>query len=333
MSAQTGIRATDDLLSVFNQSNAKSNPAARAIKASIRNESIVVADTLTPSGTWESDWNGIAGWLEDRIPCYVLYRLDAGNNGDGSASWILLQYVPDNSPVREKMLYAATKASFTKEIGDSWFVDSVYATSKSDLTLEAYKAHVASSKLAGPLTEAEKTLQKVKLEEARFDGVGTRRSNTASGISFPLTDEASKAVQELIAGSNDAIELKIENETIDISASPALSHSGIPSIIATEPRFVVFRFSHDWEGQKLAPTVFVYSCPPSSSVKHKMLYSSTKAGIVQTLEAAGVTIEKKLEVDSVDEMNASSLTDELHPQASSGAKQTFSKPRPPGRKR
>lgn len=70
--------------------------------------------------------------LAEKQPAYFLVRL-----GDSKASseWIFLCYVPDVAPIRQKMIYAATRASLTKDLGDSHFTDSIYGTNKVLLSL------------------------------------------------------------------------------------------------------------------------------------------------------------------------------------------------------
>lgn len=48
----------------------------------------------------------------------------------GEYNWLFLCYVPDNAKIRDKMLYASTRATLTKELGDYRFVDSIYGTDK-----------------------------------------------------------------------------------------------------------------------------------------------------------------------------------------------------------
>lgn len=69
--------------------------------------------------------------LAEKQPAYFLVRL-----GDSKASseWIFLCYVPDVAPIRQKMIYAATRASLTKDLGDSHFTDSIYGTNKVPLS-------------------------------------------------------------------------------------------------------------------------------------------------------------------------------------------------------
>ena len=68
-------------------------------------------------------------YLDETTPSYILIRLDDKAN-TGNYNWLFLSYVPDNAKVRDKMIYASTRASLTKELGDNHFTDSIYGTTK-----------------------------------------------------------------------------------------------------------------------------------------------------------------------------------------------------------
>lgn len=47
--------------------------------------------------------------FERHTAAFVLYRLDSTDASAGSHEWMLLSYVPDGSPVKQRMLYASTR--------------------------------------------------------------------------------------------------------------------------------------------------------------------------------------------------------------------------------
>ncbi len=47
--------------------------------------------------------------FERHTAAFVLYRLDSTDASAGSHEWVLLSYVPDGSPVKQRMLYASTR--------------------------------------------------------------------------------------------------------------------------------------------------------------------------------------------------------------------------------
>lgn len=51
-----------------------------------------------PVGSWEKDYDSfVLPLLEDKQPCYILYRLDS-QNAQGY-EWIFIAWSPDHSPV------------------------------------------------------------------------------------------------------------------------------------------------------------------------------------------------------------------------------------------
>ncbi|CAH1969573.1 unnamed protein product [Acanthoscelides obtectus] len=68
----------------------------------------------------------------------------------------------------------------------------------------------------------------------------------------------------------------------------------------------------------LSPTyshsIFIYSMPGySCPIKERMLYSSCKNPLTDTITILGLEIAKKLEIDSGDELTEKNLYDEVHP--------------------
>ena len=60
------------------------------------------------------------------ISCYS--RLDSKNSM--GFEWLMITWSPDDSPVRQKMLYASTKATLKKEFGGAQIKDEVFGTVK-----------------------------------------------------------------------------------------------------------------------------------------------------------------------------------------------------------
>ena len=47
------------------------------------------------------------------MPCYILFRMDSATK-DG---WLLANWVPEKTKVRQKMLYASSRETLKKELG------------------------------------------------------------------------------------------------------------------------------------------------------------------------------------------------------------------------
>jgi len=106
------------------------------------------------------------------------------------------------------MLYASSRASLFKSLGSALFTDSIYATSKADLTSEAYQAHLQHLAAPKPLSARELEMADVRAAEtssASYQGSRSRATHVGAGIGFKWTPEIEEAVTELGRGDNCAI--------------------------------------------------------------------------------------------------------------------------------
>ena len=80
--------------------------------------------------------------------------------------------------------------------------------------------------------------------------------------------------------------IDVPNESIELASTCSVDADGLSSAISDhEPRYSFFRYSHDHEGQTQSPIVFIYTCPTGSKIKERMLYASSRAGIISTAES------------------------------------------------
>jgi twinfilin-like protein len=103
------------------------------------------------------------------------------------------------------------------------------------------------------------------------------------------------------------------------------------TISPTEPRYSFYRYTHTHAGEESSPVLFIYTCPSGSKIKERMLYAASSRSAQQLAEAeAGLTIAKKIEASSPEDVTKDSVDDDLHPKIE--VKKAFERPRRPGRK-
>jgi twinfilin-like protein len=96
------------------------------------------------------------------------------------------------------MLFASTRLTLVRELGIERFRETIFATTKEELTKEGFEKHDKHVKLAAPLTEEEQTLGDVKRKEAEEGrGMNERKSHVSSGVSMPVSDDALSALKQL----------------------------------------------------------------------------------------------------------------------------------------
>ncbi|XP_076012600.1 twinfilin-2-like isoform X1 [Genypterus blacodes] len=345
MSHQTGIDATFELKDFLARAR---GGAIRIMKIVIINEELVLESYREPAQSWDKDYDHfLLPLLMPQEPCYILYRLDS-QNAHGY-EWIFIAWSPDQSPVRQKMMYAATRATLKKEFGGAHIKDEMFGTVEDDLCFQGYLRHMSSCSSPAPLTAAEQELQRIKVTEDERRRLATprarvtmefgidKRAQTLQGLAFPLQEEAKRALQQLRQKRINYIQLRldVDKETIElVHTNPTETHE-LPYRIPTDsPRYHFFVFKHSHQGQLQEALVFIYSMPGyTCSIKERMLYSSCKNRLLEEVERDyQLEVNKKMEIDSGDGLTEDFLYEEVHPMEHT-LKQAFAKPRGPGGKR
>ncbi|CAO3689390.1 unnamed protein product [Umbelopsis vinacea] len=320
MSNQSGIQGniyrlvSQELAAAF--ANAVSSGQTRILRISIAKESLIENGQSPVSGSFEEDFGELQKYLDESQPAFILVRLDSKTSA-GEYNWLFIAFVPDNAKVRDKMLYASTRATLTKELGDYRFVDSMWGTNPTEFTLDGYKKHKSHQTAEAPLTARERELAEIKLEESKAasNHMGTNvRKTYAAGVAIPLSEEAHAALKEL--GKSDrphnyvSLRLENENETIQLDNASTVSVGNLAKTVpSNSPRFTFYAYDH---GEEEASLVFIYTCPPSSKLREKMLYSCSRGGAIATAEAeADVKVVKKLETSDPSDLTEEYLKEEI----------------------
>ncbi|XP_062853935.1 twinfilin-2 [Trichomycterus rosablanca] len=313
----------------------------RLIQVLIQNEQLVLGTCHDPFQSWDKDYDlFLLPLLDPEEPCYFLYRLDSQNAL--GYEWIFISWSPDQSPVRKKMLYAATRATVKKEFGGGHVKDELFGTVVEDICLQGYLRHDSSNSTPAPLTHAEQELQRIKITEGKVKQVITEvgvetKPQTLQGLAFPLQAEARHALQQLKERRVNYIQLRLdtEKETIElVHTNPTAIEELCSRIPTNSPRYHFFLYKHSHEGAYLESVVFIYSMPGySCSVKERMLYSSCKSRLLEDVERDFyIQVAKKIEIESGDELTEQYLYEEIHPKQHAH-KEAFAKPRGPAGKR
>ena len=177
----------------------------RGLVASIKNEQLVPIEVITQSSNdFFEDIGALQPLLKDNEAAYIIVRRYQ-NSPSGYAA---VTYVPDTANVRQKMLFAATRLMLVRELGTERFRDTLFVTTKQELTAEGWRKHDKHGELQAPLTEEEQTLQGVREAEAEAGrGTTSRSSHVSSGLSFPMSDEALSALKALMEGGDNLVQL------------------------------------------------------------------------------------------------------------------------------
>lgn len=172
-------------------------------------------------------------------------------------------------------------------------------------------------------------MREVEMKEIRLNEINTNihtdtRQQTLGGIKCPMTADASRAIEDLRRGAYNYLQFKIElqEEQIHLVKAGIIELSKLPSEVPddharyteTNPdhvtyykylffllsppssiRYHIYLFKHTHEGDYLENCIFIYSMPGyNCSVKERMMYSSCKAPFLESINALGLEIVKKV---------------------------------------
>lgn len=330
MSHQTGISASDDLKKIF--ADCLNGNDTRTLKVVIENECLVCDQVVKQqSESFDDDFDAtMAGLIDEDRPCYVFMKFLSAKE------WVFITYSPDTAGVREKMLYAATRASLKSEFGGTYVMMEYFATHMNEMTHKRYLEFVESKNAPPPLTLAEEELKDLDESETKTLHGASTKQQTSKSIEFPLTQEAQEAVQNYKNGSVTHVELSIiiKEEKIYNFATNSIGATELSSVLSSERAgYHLFNYTHRYENQDVQSHVFIYFMPGYSvPIKERMLYSTCKSSLLSSLEQDfGLKFDRKLECDNAAELTEEFLRNEIHPQTAETRKK-FSKPTAPGRK-
>ena len=149
----------------------------------------LVAGTTRPTeGDWDIDYdNHVLPLLEKDRCCLFLFRLDTTNAA--GYDWVFASYSPDFAAVRDKMVYAATRATLKTLINPQYIKAELFGTVPEDVSIDGYERHLESEAAPAPLSMEEMEKEEIKAREVGVNvGSSTRKAMVATGIAFPVDD-------------------------------------------------------------------------------------------------------------------------------------------------
>ncbi|KAF4314384.1 Tannase/feruloyl esterase [Botryosphaeria dothidea] len=325
---QSGITASAELHSAFQKLTTDSS--SRFLIASIKDETIIPRDTIAAQSDFLSDLSLLAPHL---VPNEALYILIRQSDGSDSPRFVAVTYVPDAAPVRQKTLTASTRLTLVRELGSEHFAETFFVTLAEELSAEGWKRHEAHVAGAAPLTEEEQNLVGIKEAEAlESGGTGARRVQTSGHLSMQVQDGIKEALRGLSAGADGnlvQLDIDLDSETFRLVSNTTVPSAELSSaIVADAPRYSFYRHEAPDGSQ---PILFIYTCPPTSKVKERMVYAASRRFALHLAESdAGLEIHKRLEFGSPEDITPGTIDEEFAPKEEKKA--GFSKPKRPGRR-
>jgi len=165
----------------------------RLIKVRIRDDELVPVETLARELSWEKDFGRIGSLLKDGEPCFVVCWMDKSSTrtvytgaprpSSKGKDMLVAMFVPEDSPVKEKMLYASSRSALIEAVGEG--SEEYQGSSKSDFTWTAYsKLRQRDDSLLSEVERGLKDTSAFKPEEVK-EATGMGIIGWATGKSLP----------------------------------------------------------------------------------------------------------------------------------------------------
>jgi len=338
---KTGVRVDGNLKESFQ--SATDND--RFIKAIVSEDcsKIEKVTTVGAQSTWENDFDLVPPLLEDRTPCFIIYRTDRKGHSTPYL-WYLLSFIPDDAKVKQKMLYSATRSSLVSDLGgENHFIDYIHGTTQVEFSKKGFQIYYESKTSEVPLSDQEKTRKEEREQEVNtiVELVSIVKNSTSGGQSnvlFPIDDTIPEAINYLTSGQFNYLRLCIDQkkERIMLDEACFVELADLPSKVPpTDCAFHFFNWAHNHEGQDLNSLIFVFSTPDGSNgqkpapVRSRMLYASSKQHVVSFFTNLNCTFDCKMEIGSGDELLESEFSSLIHPLVTKEEKTAFKKPTGP----
>ncbi|KZT53974.1 actin depolymerizing protein [Calocera cornea HHB12733] len=321
----SGITVSEELSNEWKQANQLNK--IRVIKVSIDKETLVVSKTLPLISTLSNDIQAIHEVVDADTPAYLLVQQDA------KGKWILVSYVPDTASVRGKMLYASTRSALTRELGAASFVGSAFVSTPSEIAASVSPgtastgggpARAATSPGLIPLSSGETELAEIRAAEARERARDNAPRSQLHRSSMDFEPEAEAAIAQLREGEGKLVVLGVktgkEKDVIVLKHSAVVpAGEGLTNALPKgEPSYVFYTLS---AGGKQS-ILFIYVCPNESSIKDKMVHSSSRWNIILKAEELDAKPARRLETADLSELTHDYLITELYPDGASAGQGT-----------
>ncbi|KAK5048255.1 hypothetical protein LTR84_005925 [Exophiala bonariae] len=347
---QSGISASADLQNAF--AAFASDSALFALPVTISNESLnalpaIPFPSTTSSATLVSSLSSLEQILSPTIPLYLLLR----KTPTPTSPLLAATYIPSRAPVRQKTLFASTRASLVRELGSEKFSETLFLTEKEEVLdpktwADADSSSDDATSGAGGgsgtntalLSTEERELQAVKRaeEEARHGTRGRDLMNEGGsggavslggggsgthGVSMKVSDEAREGLAAVKAALDNGtggagvlvqFGIDIPNETFTLVNAP---QQGVaPADVHRNIPADRPTYSVYAPGREsgINGVLFIYVCPGTSKVKERMVYASSGRFFVTYAKAEfGITVLKRLEASEPEDLDGARIPEEI----------------------
>lgn len=342
MSTQSGIIASSELLARFQ------NLVDQTLLVTVSDDQTQLVEDESYVQPTSFDLTSVFKGLHNHFsriypqPGYAIFPRP------NSKDFVFIAFIPDLAPIRQKMLYASTKNTLIQQMGSGAFGKKYILafTELEELTPDNYDRATRSSSDPTLLTSNEIVLQNIDRLQAlsvsqaspsafkkelpsMHGGAGSLLFEIEEGLDKMLRQDLHKQLVMINVNANEHLVLTSHVSDVSLDALIKTACLELDFYPSPSPLYIMY-------GYAPSKVAFIYLCPSGSKVRDRMLYATSKKGLISHLKSKYFSpsqLEKVLEVGDLDEIDLSVL--EVGPTQESAAPRTslkFTKPKGPRRK-
>lgn len=299
----SGITADDALKAEF--AGFEGDEKAFSLKVEIKNDNFVSGGRISSAGDLDKDFEALQASLVEKTPCYTILRVP------GQQKFVVCFFVPDNSPVRQKMVYASSTGALKAGLGGAKFTDDWAVATIAECTRAEYETSIADQTHLVRSGDERMNAETAYEVSAMLD---EEKVSAIVGVPIKISDPVLEALKAIKAGEKQTTVLILDAKTETLNCEPPtdakIADLDFPE---KEPRYFVHNFKHTKDGEEKTKLVFVYYCPGRSPPKLKMFYSTVKSNIVTVFKNMDITDFLNFECNEKAECTEELLMTEIYP--------------------
>ncbi|ETO14410.1 hypothetical protein RFI_22959 [Reticulomyxa filosa] len=332
MSLKTVISSNEALIKAFKQ--AQKNPDFGFLKITIdleKNE-FELKNEEQSQGDEVKDWEKISTQLEEGKHSYFVVK-----DPEYERMFVLMHWAPDQSSIKQKMVYASSRATLKGFLGQSLFSSDYYVSTREDCNVKRLKQQRIWNDESAMATDV--NMQPVSVQSG-LDMTAPKfaQAPIIQRLAVEMSPSAQTCVAKLAKNESKLALFKLSEDRTTLLAEEYKDDTllGIRDLLPdNEPRYFIFWHTRSRKDDKVprASTVrvFAFYCPENCERALKFSYSTSKHCFVDFCTQAQLTFEGKVELAEKSELNYEFLDYHVFPIFDD--KVSFDTPKPPKKKR
>ncbi|EMR11786.1 hypothetical protein PNEG_00213 [Pneumocystis murina B123] len=285
---------------------------------------------VSKSEDFYKDISSIQSILSDTKPSYILCK----ESFSIPEQTVIIHYVPEDAEIRDKMIYASTYHTLIQSLGSNRISRSIFISNKKELNISLFKEHLEEIKREDSLSIEEKNLQNVKNSQEYSIGCSSRQKYINDTFFLNISEEAKTAIEKLSKNTEEFNFIQLINdpqtEILNLKMTMSVKPNDIQHILpSTSPCYSIYSWSHSYNNTPAISRIFIYTCPKASTIKERMLYSSSCLMALSTIKQ-WIPIDKKIEAHDLIDINEAMFYSVIYPLIKK-KQECFLRPKRPGK--